>query len=72
MYKIIIIRRFIEIANIVKQTFETAIITTLYPRSQIDIYLQILQVDGGNPLNIVCLINIIIIIFINIIKFYNY
>ncbi|ORX87763.1 exosome component 4 [Anaeromyces robustus] len=40
-------RRFIEIANIVKQTFETAVITSLYPRSQIDIYLQILQIDGG-------------------------
>ncbi|CAJ0964570.1 unnamed protein product [Ranitomeya imitator] len=31
-----------------KQTFEAAILTQLYPRSQIDIYVQILQADGGN------------------------
>lgn len=31
-----------------KQTFEAAILTQLYPRSQIDIYVQILQSDGGN------------------------
>ncbi|XP_071824469.1 exosome complex component RRP41-like isoform X2 [Apostichopus japonicus] len=31
-----------------KKTFEAAILTQLYPRSQIDIYVQILQADGGN------------------------
>ena len=30
-----------------KQTFETAIRTNLYKRSQIDIFVQILQADGG-------------------------
>lgn len=34
-------------ASFVKQTFEPVVITTLYPRSQIDIYLQIIQHDGG-------------------------
>ena len=30
------------------QTFEAAILTELYPRSQIDIYVEVLQADGGN------------------------
>lgn len=34
-------------ASFVKQTFEPVVITTLYPRSQIDIYLQVIQQDGG-------------------------
>ncbi|XP_062043864.1 exosome complex component RRP41 [Lepus europaeus] len=29
------------------QTFEAAILTQLHPRSQIDIYVQVLQADGG-------------------------
>ncbi|KAM9278845.1 exosome complex component RRP41 [Cariama cristata] len=37
-----------ELALHLKQTFEAAILTDLYPRSQIDIYVQILQADGGN------------------------
>ncbi|KAM6277796.1 LOW QUALITY PROTEIN: exosome complex component RRP41 [Spheniscus humboldti] len=37
-----------ELALLLKQTFEAAILTRLYPRSQIDIYVQILQADGGN------------------------
>ncbi|XP_075599147.1 exosome complex component RRP41 isoform X3 [Balearica regulorum gibbericeps] len=37
-----------ELALHLKQTFEAAILTRLYPRSQIDIYVQILQADGGN------------------------
>ncbi|NXV93894.1 exosome complex component RRP41 [Calonectris borealis] len=37
-----------ELALQLKQTFEAAILTRLYPRSQIDIYVQILQADGGN------------------------
>ncbi|XP_059671679.1 exosome complex component RRP41 [Gavia stellata] len=36
-----------ELALHLKQTFEAAILTRLYPRSQIDIYVQILQADGG-------------------------
>ena len=34
-------------ASFVKQTFEPVVVTTLYARSQIDIYLQIIQHDGG-------------------------
>ncbi|CAI2164115.1 5464_t:CDS:2 [Funneliformis geosporum] len=40
-------KRILEIASAVKQTFETIIKTELFARSQIDIYLQILQFDGG-------------------------
>ncbi|KAK9761583.1 Exosome non-catalytic core component [Basidiobolus ranarum] len=40
-------KRLLEIASTIKQTFEPVIMTTLSPRSQIDIYLQILQQDGG-------------------------
>ncbi len=31
-----------------RQTFEAAIKTELYPRSQIDIFVEVLQADGGN------------------------
>ncbi|RUP52368.1 hypothetical protein BC936DRAFT_145609 [Jimgerdemannia flammicorona] len=41
-------RRSLELSSSIKQTFEPVIKTTLYPRSQIDIYLQILQHDGGD------------------------
>ena len=34
--------------RLIKQTFEAAILTELYPRSQIDIYVEVLQADGGN------------------------
>ncbi|KAM6209135.1 exosome complex component RRP41 [Sarcoramphus papa] len=37
-----------ELALHLQQAFEAAILTRLYPRSQIDIYVQILQADGGN------------------------
>ncbi|RIA92454.1 ribosomal protein S5 domain 2-type protein [Glomus cerebriforme] len=40
-------KRILEIASAVKQTFEPIIMTELFARSQIDIYLQILQFDGG-------------------------
>ncbi|RKP23212.1 exosome complex exonuclease RRP41 [Syncephalis pseudoplumigaleata] len=40
-------RRLLESGLAIKQTFESAIQTTLYPRSQIDIYIQLLQDDGG-------------------------
>ena len=36
-----------EVSLAMKQTFETAIRTNLYKRSQIDIFVQILQADGG-------------------------
>nr|XP_039272165.1 exosome complex component RRP41-like [Styela clava] len=37
-----------ELSMHIKQTFEAAILTELYPRSQIDIYLQVLHSDGSN------------------------
>ncbi|XP_066482087.1 exosome complex component RRP41 [Tiliqua scincoides] len=37
-----------EMSLHLRQTFEAAILTRLFPRSQIDIYVQILQADGGN------------------------
>jgi len=40
-------KRNLEIASAVKQTFEPVIMTNLFPKSQIDIFLQILQFDGG-------------------------
>ncbi|KAF9358149.1 Exosome complex component RRP41 [Mortierella sp. NVP85] len=40
-------KRLLEMASFVKQTFEPVVVTTLYPRSQIDIYLQVIQQDGG-------------------------
>jgi len=41
-------KRNMETALIVKQTFEATVLVNLFPRSQIDIYLQILQSDGGD------------------------
>ncbi|KAI6059563.1 Exosome complex component RRP41 [Aix galericulata] len=41
-------RKSSEMSLHLKQTFEAAILTELFPRSQIDIYVQILQADGGN------------------------
>lgn len=41
-------RKSIEMSMHLRQTFEAAIMTEQYPRSQIDIYVQILQSDGGN------------------------
>ncbi len=40
-------RRANELALLVKEAFEAAIIVQLFPNSQIDIFLQIMQVDGG-------------------------
>lgn len=40
-------RRILELASAIKSTFEPVIQTHLYPRSQIDIYVQVLQQDGG-------------------------
>ncbi len=31
----------------VTQTFESVVMTHLYPRSQIDIFVQVIQADGG-------------------------
>lgn len=40
-------KRILEFASTIKSTFEPVIQTNLYPRSQIDIYIQVLQQDGG-------------------------
>lgn len=40
-------RRMLEFASLIKSTFEPVVQTHLYPRSQIDIYVQVLQQDGG-------------------------
>lgn len=40
-------RRILEFASSIKSTFEPVVQTNLYPRSQIDIYVHVLQQDGG-------------------------
>jgi exosome complex component RRP41 len=40
-------RRSKEISLLVRQTFESVILTELHARSQIDIFLTVLQADGG-------------------------
>ncbi|XP_013418239.1 exosome complex component RRP41 [Lingula anatina] len=37
-----------EMTKHLQQTFEAAVLTHLYPRSQIDIFVEVLQSDGGN------------------------
>ncbi|BAU03180.1 hypothetical protein VIGAN_UM033800 [Vigna angularis var. angularis] len=39
-------RRSTEISLVIRQTMEASILTHLLPRSQIDIYVQVLQADG--------------------------
>jgi len=41
-------RRSQEMSMQLEQTFESAIKTELYPKSQIDIFVEVLQSDGGN------------------------
>ncbi|KAL9643228.1 hypothetical protein ABK040_014685 [Willaertia magna] len=40
-------RKSTEISVVIRQTFESVILTHLYPRTQIDIFMQVLQADGG-------------------------
>ncbi|KAJ4728436.1 Exosome complex component RRP41 [Melia azedarach] len=40
-------RRSTEISLVIRQTMEACILTHLLPRSQIDIFVQVLQADGG-------------------------
>eukprot|EP00258_Populus_trichocarpa_P024139 XP_024440158.1 exosome complex component RRP41 homolog isoform X2 [Populus trichocarpa] len=40
-------RRSTEISLVIRQAMEECILTNLMPRSQIDIYVQVLQADGG-------------------------
>jgi exosome complex component RRP41 len=36
-----------ELSLLIQQVFESSVLTELSPRSQIDIYIQVLQSDGG-------------------------
>ncbi|CAA7265594.1 unnamed protein product [Cyclocybe aegerita] len=40
-------KRILEFAATIKSTFEPVVQTGLYPRSQIDIFIQVVQQDGG-------------------------
>ncbi|GAQ84546.1 3'-5'-exoribonuclease family protein [Klebsormidium nitens] len=40
-------RRSVELSLVIRQSMEAAILTHLLPRTQIDIYVQVLQADGG-------------------------
>lgn len=40
-------RRSIEISKVIKEVFENLISTELYPMTQIDIFVDVLQADGG-------------------------
>ncbi|KAI9315838.1 exosome component 4 [Dichotomocladium elegans] len=40
-------KRSLELASFIRQTFEPVILRSQFPRSQIDIYLQVFQHDGG-------------------------
>eukprot|EP01126_Amoeba_proteus_P024179 TRINITY_DN2435_c0_g1_i19.p1 TRINITY_DN2435_c0_g1~~TRINITY_DN2435_c0_g1_i19.p1 ORF type:complete len:281 (+),score=43.33 TRINITY_DN2435_c0_g1_i19:518-1360(+) len=51
-------RRQAELSLVIQQVFEAVVLTELAPRSQIDIYLQVLQADGGTRcacINAACL-----------------
>ncbi|KAJ3112538.1 Exosome complex component RRP41 [Physocladia obscura] len=41
-------KRLLEMASLIKSTFEAAILTQSFPRSEIAIQIQILQFDGGS------------------------
>ncbi|KXZ46723.1 hypothetical protein GPECTOR_41g688 [Gonium pectorale] len=40
-------RRSTELSMVIRNTLEQAVLTELLPRSQIDVYVQVLQADGG-------------------------
>lgn len=42
-----ILRRAVELSQSLKQTFESTIMTELFPQSEININVQVLQSDGG-------------------------
>lgn len=44
---LLLCRRSTEFSNALKHTFEAAVLVELFPRSQIDVYVQVLQSDGG-------------------------
>lgn len=40
-------RTSVEIASSIKKTFESVLLTDLFPHSRVDVYIQVLQADGG-------------------------
>ena len=40
-------RRAVELSQSLRQTFESVVMTELFPQSEIDISVQVLQSDGG-------------------------
>ncbi len=40
-------RREIELSKVIREALETVVMTELYPRTAIDIYMEVLQSDGG-------------------------
>jgi len=51
-------RQSVEMSLLIQQVFESAVLTELSPKSQIDIYVQVLQSDGGTKcasINAACL-----------------
>ena len=40
-------RRSIEISKVIREAFEPVVMTHLFPRSQIEVYIEVLQAEGG-------------------------
>lgn len=40
-------RRSIEISKVLKEAFERVVLTNQFPRTQIDVYIEVLQAEGG-------------------------
>ncbi len=40
-------RRSIEISKVIRETFENVILTHLFPKTQIDIFIEVMQAEGG-------------------------
>lgn len=51
LFFVLICRRLTELASALEDTFQPVVQTHLYPRSQIDIYVQVLQQDGGEQIS---------------------
>ncbi len=41
-------RRSIEISKVIREAFEPVILTHLFPKSQIEVYIEVLQAEGGS------------------------
>ena len=40
-------RRSIEISKVIREAFEPVVLTQLFPKSQIEVYIEVLQAEGG-------------------------